>query len=184
MQDFAYAGLGVDAQQISILSLPCAFDVAVEVCSLSKMYAMAGWRAGFIIPAHAGLTRSDWLDYQMGSMVTSSIQDAGTVALLSDQSCVAELAERYASRREIVAGGLREVGLDVFDSDGGIYAWVHAPEDQTGEQFADTLLERASVAALPGTCFGKVGKDYVRFSLLKSEDQLREAVRRVAAVLA
>ena len=46
------------------------------------------------------------------------------------------------------------------------------------------LLERAAVAALPGTCFGKVGKDYVRFSLLKSEDQLREAVRRVAAVLA
>ena len=43
---------------------------------------------------------------------------------------------------------------------------------------------RAAVAALPGTCFGKVGKDYVRFSLLKSEDQLREAVRRVAAVLA
>ena len=62
--------------------------------------------------------------------------------------------------------------------------WVHAPEDQTGEQFADMLLERAAVAALPGTCFGKVGKDYIRFSLLKSEDQLREAVRRVAAVLA
>ena len=108
----------------------------------------------------------------------------GHCALLSDQSCVAELAERYASRREIVAGGLREVGLDVFDSDGGIYAWVHAPEDQTGEQFADMLLERAAVAALPGMCFGKVGKDYVRFSLLKSENQLREAVRRVAAVLA
>ena len=184
VQDFAYAGLGVDAQQISILSLPGAFDVAVEVCSLSKMYAMAGWRAGFIAGNDDIVSHVKQYHYQMGSMVTSSIQDAGTVALLSDQSCVAELAERYASRREIVAGGLREVGLDVFDSDGGIYAWVHAPEDQTGEQFADMLLERAAVAALPGMCFGKVGKDYVRFSLLKSEDQLREAVRRVAAVLA
>lgn len=184
VQDFAYAGLGVDAQQISILSLPGAFDVAVEVCSLSKMYAMAGWRAGFIAGNDDIVSHVKQYHYQMGSMVTSSIQDAGTAALLSDQSCVAELAERYASRREIVAGGLREAGLDVFDSDGGIYAWVHAPEDQTGEQFADTLLERAAVAALPGTCFGKVGKDYVRFSLLKSEDQLREAVRRVAAVLA
>ena len=71
---------------------------------------------------------------------------------------MAELAERYASRREIVAGGLREVGLDVFDSDGGIYAWVHAPEDQTGEQFADILLERAAVAALPGMCFWQSGQ--------------------------
>ena len=136
---------------------------------------MAGWRAGFIAGNDDIVSHVKQYHYQMGSMVTSSIQDAGTAALLSDQSCVAELAERYAFRREIVAGGLREAGLDVFDSDGGIYAWVRAPEDQTGEQFADTL---------PGTCFGKVGKDYVRFSLLKSEDQLREAVRRVAAVLA
>ena len=184
VQDFAYAGLGVDAQQISILSLPGAFDVAVEVCSLSKMYAMAGWRAGFIAGNDDIVSHVKQYHYQMGSMVTSSIQDAGAAALLSDQSCVAELAERYASRREIVAGVLREAGLDVFDSDGGIYAWVHAPEGQKGEQFADMLLERSAVAALPGTCFGKVGKDYVRFSLLKSEDQLREAVRRVAAVLA
>lgn len=183
VQDFAYAGLGVKDQQISILSLPGAFDVAVEVCSLSKMYAMAGWRAGFIAGNDDIVSHVKQYHYQMGSMVTGNVQDAGAAALESDQSCVRELAERYAKRREIVAGGLRAAGLDVFDSDGGIYAWVHAPEGLTGEQFADLLLEQAAVAALPGTCFGKVGVDYVRFSLLKSEDQLREAVRRVAAAL-
>ena len=47
--------------------------------------------------------------YQMGSMVTGMIQDAGAVALNSDQSCVDELARRYAGRREIVAGGLRSL---------------------------------------------------------------------------
>ena len=183
IQDFAYAGLGVEIQQISILSLPGALDVAVEVCSLSKMYAMAGWRAGFIAGNDDIVAHVKQYHYQMGSMVTGSVQDAGTAALRSNQDCVAELASRYALRRGIVAEGLRDAGLDVFDSDGGIYAWVHAPEGLTGEQFADLLLERAAVAALPGTCFGKVGVDYVRFSLLKSEDQLREAVRRIAAVL-
>ena len=183
IQDFAYAGLGVKGQQISILSLPGAFDVAVEVCSLSKMYAMAGWRAGFIAGNDDIVSHVKQYHYQMGSMVTASIQDAGAAALESDQSCVRELAARYAVRREIVAGGLRRAGLDVFDSDGGIYAWVHAPEGLTGERFADLLLERAAVAALPGTCFGKVGVDYVRFSLLKPDDRLREAVRRIAAVL-
>lgn len=79
VQDFAYAGLGVDAQQISILSLPGAFDVAVEVCSLSKMYAMAGWRAGFIAGNDDIVSHVKQYHYQMGSMVTSSIQDAGTV---------------------------------------------------------------------------------------------------------
>lgn len=183
VQDFAYAGLGVREQQISILSLPGAFDVAVEVCSLSKMYAMAGWRAGFIAGNSDIVNHVKQYHYQMGSMITGSVQDAGAAALESDQSCVHELAERYALRRKIVAGGLRELGLDVFDSDGGIYAWVHAPEGLNGEQFADLLLERAAVAALLGTCFGTVGVDYVRFSLLKSEDLLREAVRRVGRVL-
>ena len=183
VQDFAYAGLGVREQQISILSLPGAFDVAVEVCSLSKMYAMAGWRAGFIAGNSDIVSHVKQYHYQMGSMITGSVQDAGAAALESEQSCVHELAERYALRRKIVAGGLRELGLDVFDSDGDIYAWVHAPEGLNGEQFADLLRERAAVAALPGTCFGTVGVDYVRFSLLKSEDLLREAVRRVGRVL-
>ena len=183
VQDFAYAGLGVRDQQASILSLPDAFDVAVEVCSLSKMYAMAGWRAGFIAGNDDIVGHVKQYHYQMGSMITGSVQDAGAAALESDQSCVHELASRYAMRRAIVAGGLRDAGLDVFDSDGGIYAWVHAPKGLTGERFADLLLERAAVAVLPGTCFGKVGKDYVRFSLLKSEDLLREAVRRVADAL-
>ena len=183
VQDFAYAGLGVRDQQASILSLPGAFDVAVEVCSLSKMYAMAGWRAGFIAGNDDIVGHVKQYHYQMGSMITGSVQDAGAAALESDQSCVRELASRYAMRRAIVAGGLRDAGLDVFDSDGGIYAWVHAPKGLTGERFADLLLERAAVAVLPGTCFGKVGKDYVRFSLLKSEDLLREAVRRVADAL-
>ena len=183
VQDFAYAGLGVRDQQASILSLPGAFDVAVEVCSLSKMYAMAGWRAGFIAGNDDIVGHVKQYHYQMGSMITGSVQDAGAAALESDQSCVHELASRYAMRRAIVAGGLRDAGLDVFDSDGGIYAWVHAPKGLTGERFADLLLERAAVAVLPGTCFGKVGKDYVRFSLLKSEDLLREAVRRVADAL-
>ena len=61
-------------------------------------------------------------------------------ALESDQSCVRELASRYAVRRGIVAGGLRDAGLDVFDSDGGIYAWVRAPKGLTGEQFADCTV--------------------------------------------
>ena len=144
---------------------------------------MAGWRAGFIAGNDDIVSHVKQYHYQMGSMITGNVQDAGATALESDQSCVRELAERYAKRREIVAGGLRAAGLDVFDSDGGIYAWVHAPEGLTGEQFADLLLERAAVAVLPGTCFGKVGIDYVRFSLLKPEELLREAVRRVAAVL-
>ncbi|RSX51612.1 pyridoxal phosphate-dependent aminotransferase [Bifidobacterium callimiconis] len=192
VHDYAYSGLGVgvngdvnapDAQQHSILEVPGACDVAVEVCSLSKMYAMAGWRAGFVAGNEAVVARLKLYHYQMGSMITGNIQDAGVVALESDQSCVAELAQRYAARRRIVADGLRVAGLDVFDSAGGIYVWARVPGSWTGESLADHLLDQAAVAVLPGTCFGKVGRDYIRLSLLKSEPELREAVRRIAATL-
>mgnify|MGYP002249489646 FL=1 len=80
-----------------------------------------------------------------------------------------------------VAGGLRSLGFDVFDSAGGIYVWFKAPEGWSGQRFADALLDVAQVAGLPGTCFGRVGKDWVRLSLLKDESLLREAVRRIGA---
>lgn len=182
VHDFAYTGLGVrdDDQQISLLAVPGAVDVAVEVDSLSKMYAMAGWRAGFVGGNADVVSRLKQYHYQMGSMVTGMIQDAGVAALNSDQTCVAELAHRYAARREIVAGGLRRLGFDVFESAGGIYVWFKAPEGWSGQRFADALLDVAHVAGLPGTCFGHVGADWVRLSLLKDESQLREAVRRIA----
>lgn len=104
VHDFAYTGLGVSDQQVSLLTVPGASDVSVEVDSLSKMYAMAGWRAGFVTGNRDVVARLKQYHYQMGSMVTGMIQDAGAVALNSDQSCVDELARRYAGRREIVAG--------------------------------------------------------------------------------
>ena len=155
VHDFAYTGLGVSDQQVSLLTVPGASDVSVEVDPLSKMYAMAGWRAGFVAGNRDVVARLKQYHYQMGSMVTGMIQDAGAVALNSDQSCVDELARRYAGRREIVAGGLRSLGFDVFDSAGGIYVWFKAPEGWSGQRFADALLDVAQVAGLPGTCWAR-----------------------------
>ena len=86
VHDFAYTGLGVSDQQVSLLTVPGASDVSVEVGSLSKMYAMAGWRAGFVAGNRDVVARLKQYHYQMGSMVTGMIQDAGAVALNSDQS--------------------------------------------------------------------------------------------------
>ena len=179
VHDFAYAGLGVDGQQVSLLEAVGVDERAVEVCSLSKMYAMAGWRAGFIAGSERIVDVAKEFHYQMGSMITSFVQDAGASALESDQSCVARLAAHYAARRAVVAGGLRALGYDLFDSPGGLYVWMHAQQGFDGDRFADTLLERAGVAVLPGSCFGHEGADHVRLSLLQPGDRLKEAVRRI-----
>ena len=88
-------------------------------------------------------------------------------------------AAPYAGRRAIVADGLRELGYDLFDSQGGLYVWMHAPAGRSGEEVADDLLDKAGVAVLPGTCFGNVGAQYVRLSLLQPDERLAEAVKRI-----
>lgn len=186
VHDFAYAGLGVEEQQHSLLEVvahtPAGSperECTVEICSLSKMYAMAGWRAGFIAGSERILDVAKNFHYQMGSMITSFVQDAGVAALNSDQTCVERQAAHYAGRRAIVADGLRGLGYDLFDSQGGLYVWMHAPAGRSGEEFADDLLDKAGVAVLPGTCFGNVGAQYVRLSLLQPDERLAEAVKRI-----
>lgn len=75
-------------------------------------------------------------------MITSFVQDAGVAALNSDQTCVGRQAAHYAGRRAIVADGLRELGYDLFDSQGGLYVWMHAPAGRSGEEVADDLLDQ------------------------------------------
>nr|WP_148401508.1 aminotransferase class I/II-fold pyridoxal phosphate-dependent enzyme [Bifidobacterium gallicum] len=179
IQDFAYAGLGVREQQCSILEIAGAKDVAVEVVSLSKMYGMAGWRAGFLAGNADLITAAKRYHYQMGSMVTTIVQDAAVVALMSDQHSVRDLAARYAHRRELVQTPLRAMGYDVFDAQGGLYTWMHAPQGQTGASFAAQLLADTDVCVLDGGCFGQQGADWVRLSLLQPEERLVEAVERI-----
>ena len=116
-----------------------------------------------------------------GSMVTGN---AGCryVALQSGSGMRGRVGFALALCRQIVADGLRN-GLDVFDSDGGIYAWARCSGRPTGERSPIRAAGTCRSPRCRALCFGKVGVDYVRFSLLKSEDQLREAVRRIAAVL-
>lgn len=180
INDFAYAGIGYRTRPVSLLSATRPGDLAAEICSMSKMYTMAGWRAGFIAGDARLIGAFRRYHHQLCSSVAAPVQDAAAAALDSDQSTVRDLAARYASRHRLVAEGLRESGIDVFDSSGALYAWARVPDGCTSQGFADLLLERANVAVLPGTCFGEGGEGYVRISLLMPEERLREAVSRIA----
>ncbi|KAB8291488.1 pyridoxal phosphate-dependent aminotransferase [Bifidobacterium avesanii] len=183
MNDFAYARLGFDERPaISLLETPGAKDVAVELCSLSKMYMVAGWRGGFVAGNADVLAAAKAVHRQTTVLAPSVIQDAGTAALNSDQSSVAALAGRYRRRYEVLHDGLNAAGFRVLDSHGGLFAWMEVPAGAgSSDQFTDFLLHTAGVAVMPGSCFGASGEGYVRLSLLKPEEDLAEAVRRIAA---
>lgn len=185
MHDFAYVGIGFDKQPpISLLSTPGAADVSVELCSLSKMYMVAGWRGGFIAGNAHLIHAIKSIHYQTSLLMTSIVQDTGTVALNSDQSTVQVLADRYHRRFLTLQSGLAEAGLHVCDSHGGLFAWMAVPAGQSDDGFSDWLLHTAGVAVMAGSNFGPTGVGYVRLSLLKTEDELAEAARRIVQAMA
>lgn len=180
VNDFAYAGLGVDSTPLSLLSVAGADNVAIEVVSLSKMYGMAGWRLGFVAAPAEVMEVVRTYHHQIRSFPTGSVQDAGQVALSSDQSSVRELSRLYQRRREILSDGLDRAGLPVFRSPGALFVWAAIPKGWKSEDFADALLAETGVAVMPGIYFGKAGEGYIRLSLLDSESELRRAVERIA----
>ncbi|HEX7027619.1 MAG TPA: alanine transaminase [Gammaproteobacteria bacterium] len=181
VHDIAYAEIVFDGYRApSILQVPGAKEVAVEFYSLSKTYNMPGWRIGFMCGNSqlvAALARiKSYLDY--GTF--TPIQVAAILALEGDQSCVAEIAERYRDRRDVLCEGLNSLGWKVEKPKGTMFVWAPLPERYKAMgslEFAKKLLKDAKVAVSPGIGFGEYGDDHVRFSLIENKHRTRQAVR-------
>lgn len=186
LNDFAYAGLEFgDVRSLSLLETPGALDVALELGSLSKMYMVAGWRGGFVAGNAEVLSAVKAVHRQTAVLASSVIQQAGAVALESDQSTVKLLAVQYQHRFEVVRDGFTQAGLPVAEAQGGLFAWARVPVRWHGDSaaFVDWLLNTAGVALMPGVCFGQAGEGWVRISLLKHTAELFQAVARADRAL-
>ncbi|ENQ3078801.1 pyridoxal phosphate-dependent aminotransferase [Bacillus cereus] len=179
--DFAYGAIGFDAKKpISFLQIDGAKNVGIEIYTLSKTYNMAGWRIAFAVGNESVIETINVLQDHMYVSIFGAIQEAAQKALLSPQTCVEELIERYESRRNAFITACRSIGWNVTSPKGSFFAWLPVPDGYTSEEFADVLLNKAHVAVAPGIGFGKHGEGFVRVGLLHSEERLQEAVQRIA----
>jgi len=199
VHDLAYADIVFDGYKApSILQVSGAEEVAVEFFSLSKSYSMPGWRVGFMCGNRelvAALTRiKSYLDY--GTF--TPIQVAAIAALEGPQECVAEIAQRYQSRRDVLCDGLNAAGWEIVKPKATMFVWARIPDsyqEQMREELRDAddksvslafckkLLADAKVAVSPGIGFGKYGDDHVRFGLIENEHRTRQAVRGIRDML-
>ena len=186
VQDIAYADIVFDGYKApSILQVEGAKDVAVEFFSLSKSYNMPGWRVGFMCGNKelvAALSRiKSYLDY--GTF--APIQIAAIAALEGPQECVAEIAEMYQKRRDVLCEGLNAFGWTVEKPKATMFVWAKIPEAYAAMgslEFSKKLLLDAKVAVAPGIGFGQYGDDHVRFGLIENELRTRQAVRGIKAM--
>lgn len=181
VHDFAYGAIGYDGKRPgSFLQTDGAKDVGIEIYTLSKTYNMAGWRVGFAAGNASVIEALNLYQDHMYVSLFKAVQDAAATALLSDQSCVRELNERYEKRRNVWIKAVRGIGWEAVAPEGSFFAWMPVPKGFTSEEFSDLLLEKANVVTAPGIGFGTYGEGYVRVGLLTSEERLREAACRIA----
>jgi alanine-synthesizing transaminase len=187
LSDLAYAEIYFEKPPPpSILEIPGAMDIAVEFTTLSKTYAMPGWRMGFAVGNErliGALTRvKSYLDY--GAF--TPIQVACAAALNGPQRCVDEIRQIYRRRRDCVVDSLTRAGWPIPSPPATMFAWAPIPEvfSHLGSlEFSRLLLERAGVAVSPGVGFGEYGEGYVRIALVENEQRIRQAARNIRKFL-
>ncbi len=187
ISDIAYSEIYFDDNPPpSVLQAPGAKDIAVEVNSLSKTYAMAGWRVGMVVGNEricAALARvKSYLDYG----AYTPIQVAAAAAMNGPQDCVDEIRAIYKSRRDVLVKSMKQAGWDIPAPPASMFAWAPIPEkfkDVGSMEFARLLVEEAGVAVAPGLGFGEYGEGYVRIGLVENEQRIRQAARNVKKFL-
>ena len=187
LSDVAYSEIYFDgAPPPSILEVDGAKDIAVEINSMSKTYAMAGWRVGMVVGNArmcAALARvKSYLDY--GNF--TPIQVAAAAALNGPQECVDEIRGIYKSRRDVLISSMKRAGWDIPAPPASMFAWTPLPEAyrEIGSlAFSKLLMEHAGVAVAPGSGFGEYGEGFVRIGLVENEHRIRQAARNVKKFL-
>jgi alanine-synthesizing transaminase len=187
LSDLAYADIYFDENPPpSILEIEGAKDIAIEFQSLSKTYAMPGWRMGFAAgnPRLVGaLARiKSYLDYG----AYTPVQVAAAAALNGSQSCTDEIRAIYKSRRDVLVESMSRAGWDIPSPPASMFAWAPVPpqyREHGSMEFAKQLLIHAKVAVAPGIGFGEYGEGYVRVALVENEHRIRQAARNVKKFL-
>ena len=187
LSDLAYADIYFgDKPPPSILQIDGAKDIAIEFQTLSKTYAMPGWRMGFAAGnknlISALIRIKSYLDY--GAF--TPIQVAAAAALNGPQDCVDEIRAIYKSRRDVLVESMEKSGWKIPSPEASMFAWAPVPEQykEAGSlEFSKQLLKHAKVAVAPGIGFGEYGEGYVRVALVENEHRIRQAARNVKKFL-
>jgi LL-diaminopimelate aminotransferase len=182
--DAAYSEITFDGYVApSVLEIPGARNVAVEIGSASKTYNMTGWRVGWAVGNPEAIKALATLKTNIDSGIFNAVQRAAVAALTGPQDHLGPLLESYRRRRDLFVGALNDLGWDLKPPLGSFYVWFRTRDGLSSAEFAGMLLERAGVVVAPGTGYGRGGEGYVRASMTVADDRLEQAVARIRDAL-
>ncbi len=181
--DEVYADLVFEGEHVSIASLDGMAERTITVSSVSKSHAMTGWRLGWAIGPSEFIEHAGRLGLAMSYGVPGFAQEAAVEALRNQDPAVADMRETYRRRRDLVVEELAAApNLEVLSPQGAMYVLVDVrAHGMSSSDFSWELFRQTGVAALDAGAFGQSTDGWLRIAFTISDDDLREACRRLVA---
>jgi LL-diaminopimelate aminotransferase len=179
--DGPYTEVAFDGYKpVSFMQAKDAKDVGIEFHSLSKSYNMTGWRIGMAVGNPTLIDALRRIKSNLDSGIPQAIQYMAMAALNGPQNSIEEHNIIYQRRRDKVLQTLNKMGIQAQTPKASLYIWARCPTGYTSAEFAEDLLEQASVVVTPGTGYGPSGEGYFRVSLTISDANLEKGLARLS----
>ena len=164
----------------SLGAIPSIADQVITVNGFSKCVAMTGWRLGYVVACQA-IMKNIYRLYQHTATCVSGFVQIGALQAFQCEQEIEAMRQQYARRRDFFVDGLNEIpDFTCRKPEGAFYAWAKIEKDHmNSEELATFILDNAGVACVPGSAYGKNCEGFVRFSFANTDEDLREALRRM-----
>ena len=173
----------LNEKPVSLLSVPGAKEIVIELNSLSKSSNMAGWRVGMLCAAKERIDEILRFKSNMDSGMFLPLQLAAAKALSLDKNWYDSINKVYAERRKKVFELLDLLNCVYSTDQVGMFVWAKIPNTfKDGYALSDKVLYEANVFITPGGIFGNAGNGYIRVSLCGSVERFEQAIERVKAL--
>jgi aspartate/methionine/tyrosine aminotransferase len=183
VSDEIYHGLVYEGKESSALEFT---DNAIVINGFSKLYAMTGWRLGYLIVPAEYVRTIQVLQQNFFISPNDFVQHAGVAALREAGDDAARMVARFDERRRFVLKRLREIGLNVpCEPHGAFYVWVESKKfGEDSLTLANRILDETGVAVAPGMDFGESGRHCLRISYANNLENIAEGMRRLEKFVA
>jgi len=187
--DLAYSELYFNEEEkpFSIFEIEGAKDIAVEFFSLSKPYALTGWRLGWICGNEAVVQRFGKGKSTLDNGIFKALQFACADLMYSKEGddYIVQGNLSYKKKQAIIVKGFKELGWEIDDNKvphTTFYLWLPIPKKYDNAfSFCQDLLEKSGIVVVPGNAFGAHGEGYFRLSFVCSDEELQEVIDRMKA---
>jgi len=180
--DNAYSEMTYDGYVApSFLQTPGAKEVGVEFISFSKPFNMTGWRIGAVAGNPQVVATVAKYKSNVDSGAFQAIQYAAIKGFTDarGEQFVRDMQKVYEARRNILIGGLNEMGWHLPQLKGTFYVWAPVPAGFDSASFAEFVFDKAAVIITPGNGYGRYGDGYFRATLTQEEGRMAEAMQRL-----